>query len=130
LGVRLPSVSSITLLTAVLTSATETAFVTSPGLNLSLDNALVQIYWMVQLNTGAGTTQIQIKLRRGIDITGLQVGANWNNVVTASTNRQLSGCYIDTPGIVAGQQYTVTALQIASAGAGTFSDACIIAMVL
>jgi hypothetical protein len=130
MGVRLPSVASTTLLTTVLTSVTETAFVTAPGINLSLDNAQVWILWMVQLNTGAGTTQIQIKLRRGVDTTGFQVGQNWNNAVAVTTNRQFSGCYIDSPGIVAGQQYTVTALQISSTGNGTFSDASIMVLVL
>jgi len=130
MGVHNPTVMNTTLLTTVLTQNTETAFLTTPGINLSLDNAQVLLFWWVNLGTGGSTTGIQITVRRGADLTGAIVIQPTVDRVTAATNAFFSGVFVDTPGIVANQQYTFSALQVAAAVNGSFNLGCALAMVL
>ncbi len=130
MGVRFPQVSSNTLLSGVLTQNTEMAVVTSPPLNISLDNAQVQIFWFYVMTLAAGTTAVSYRIRRGSGVAGTQVNVNSIIAEVASTVICRSGTYIDTPGVVAGQQYSLTVLTVAAGAAGTIQDACITVMSL
>lgn len=130
MGVRLPTAASITLTTTVLTQNTETAFVTTPPLNLPFDNAQVLLFWYCDIAVGGSTTAMRINVRRGVDITGTLINVGANRTVASANIREFSGVYIDTPGAVAGVQYTLTALQTSAAGNGVFNDGSLVAMVL
>jgi hypothetical protein len=130
MGVRLSSVSSNTLLTATLTQNTETAALTTPPLSLPLDNAQVFLFWYLTGSAGASTSGMKASVRRGSGLTGTIINAGVFLLVGAAGNFLVSGTYIDTPGVVAGQQYTLTATQSGATGAGSFLDGCFTAFVL
>lgn len=130
MGVHLPSAASATLTTTVLNQNTETAFVTTPPLNLPFDNAQVILLWFCKISVGGSTTSMRINVRRGTDITGTVVNVQIATTVATANIREFSGVYIDTPGAVAGQQYTLTALQNGAAGNGVFQDGALVAIVL
>jgi len=131
MGVHFPSVASTAVANALPATATETAICTTPPLNLSLDNAQVILLWMAAITAGTSTTALVMRIRRGTGITGtlLNVGA-WTFTTVAGNLAQISGNYIDTPGIVGGQQYSLTCSQTAASGAGTLNDVCLVAFVL
>ena len=130
MGVDLPSVSTTTLLTSVLGQNVETAAIQSPPINLPLDNAQILIFWYLIVTTGGSTTQLGTRLRRGTGLTGTVVNIIDNTQVTAGNNIRLAGCYSDTPGIVAGQVYTLSVQSVGAAAAGAFIDGCMTLMVL
>jgi len=131
MGVHLPSVSSTTFVGPLPANATETIILQLPPLNLSLDNAQVILHWFANIIAGVNNTALAYRIRRGTTVTGVQVGAaTWSAAVTAGNGVQLSGFYVDTPGVVGGQQYVLTVVQSAATGAGTFNDGAILAYVL
>jgi hypothetical protein len=112
-------------------NATETIVLTTPPLNIALDFALILLVWTGGLTTGASVTSHVWRLRRGTTLTGAQVGANPLQVTVAAGNfSPATGFYFDTPGAVAGQQYTLTLTQTAATGAGVWSDGALLAFML
>lgn len=127
MGVRFPSVSSTTLVNTALVNAAETIMLTSPPLNLAVDFEQILIFWSICLNVvGASTTLAQVKIRRGTTAGGTQVNVNATTLATPANQFFMSGCYIDTPGAVAGQQYTVTLAMLSATANSNANDGCII----
>ncbi len=123
MGVRFPSVSTTTNLGVLPASAAETAIITTPPLNISLDFAVVFLAWFLAITTGATTTALVFRIRRGSGLTGATIGAAvWTHTIGAAASAVLSGKYSDTPGAVAAQQYTLTVSQTGATGAGTLND--------
>ena len=131
MGVRFPSVASTTFIGPLPASGVETLLLTTPPINEPIDNAQVLLQWYASITAGTSTTSFQFRIRRGTLITSPVVFAG-NSFVTvvATQNYIASGCYPDSPGIVAGQQYSLTIVQGAATGAGTFLDGALVAMVL
>lgn len=130
MGARWPSVQSNTLLNMPIVTTAETAIVTTPALSPAFDGGVIYLAWFFVGLLAAGVTSMTVRIRRGSGTAGTSITATAAVAATAATISQLSGCYFDTPGIVAGQQYTVT-LALAGAGANTtLSDACLIAYAL
>jgi hypothetical protein len=130
MGVRFPGFGNNTIVTAVLGTNVETIAATSTLLNISIDFSQVMILWYVMFTPGVSSTGTTMRLRRGTAITGTQLNVNGVFPVTAGNVTISSGCYIDTPGAVAGQQYSVSLLTQAATANGTITDACIIAFAL
>jgi hypothetical protein len=131
MGVHFPSVSSTTFIGPLPASATETVVLTTPPINLSLDNAQVIIHWFVDILAGTNAASHIMRIRRGTTTGGTLIGASaWFNSVTAGNQVSASGTYVDTPGVVGGQQYSLTIVQSAATGAGTFNDGALVAYVL
>jgi hypothetical protein len=130
MGVRFPSVQSNTLLNASVGINVETPVCTTPPLNLPLDNAVVLLFWYIVhfIGTTAATTRYLI--RRGTTIAGTLVNVSANLTGTAGNQVLGSGFYFDTPGAVAGQQYTLSCIDPASTVAGGIADAALLAFVL
>jgi hypothetical protein len=131
MGVRFPSVASNTFVGPLPANATETVILTTPPINEPVDNAQVLLLWFTSITAGTSTTSFQFKIRRGTTITGTVILAGTCFVtVVAAQNYISSGCYFDLPGIVAGQQYSLTIIQGAATVAGTFLDGALMALVL
>ncbi len=130
MGVRLPSVASTTILASVPATGAETVIATSPPINISLDFAQVLIWWYVNTGSGATTTAITARIRRGTTLAGALVNIASAVLVTAAAGSELTGCYPDTPGAVAEQQYSLTLSGTGTTGAMTTSDVAIIVFML
>lgn len=131
MGVRFPSVFTNTFIGPLPASAVETVVLTTPPLTLPLDGATVLLLWSMSVVTGTASTGTVIRIRRGTTTGGALVSLNpWTNTTTAALGYVLGGWYFDTPGNVAGQQYSLTVVQTAATGAGTWSDGALLAFAL
>jgi hypothetical protein len=120
MGIHTATVSTTTLVNTAIPAA-ETAVLTTPALSPGLDNASVFLWWWLQLATGAGGTAITWTLRRGSGIGGASVITGTLTSV-ASTNIWMPGCWVDSPGVVGGQQYTLTLNDNGAAGVVAFGS--------
>lgn len=131
MGVRFPSQASNTFVGPLPANATETVILSSPPLNISLDFSQVMIFWACNILAGATTTALVFKLHRTASTLSPNVfAAAWTHTLAAASSAVMSGCYFDTPGAVAGQQYFLTVSQTAATGAGTFNDGALLAFAL
>ena len=131
MGVRLASVFSTTFIGPLPASAAETVCLTTGPIIEAVDNAAIILLWFAAITAGTSVTSHVFRVRRGTTTAGAQVGANpWSDTVAAAAFLATSGVYVDTPGVVAGQQYSLTVVQTAATVAGVFNDGCLLAMVL
>jgi hypothetical protein len=131
MGVRFPSVATNTFVGPLPASAVETVVLTTPPINEPIDNAQVLLFWMANLTPGASTTSLVWRLRRGTTTAGVALGlTTWGFTTAAGNFVTNSGWYFDFPGVVAGQQYSLTVSQTADTVAGAWADGALIAMVL
>jgi hypothetical protein len=131
MGVRFPSVFTNTFVGPLPANATETVVLTTPPLNLALDFATVFLQWCASINPGTSTTALLYRLRRGTTAAGTLVGTSFNSgTLTVGVALTVSGCYFDTPGAVAGQQYSLTVSQTADTVAGVWIDGALLAYAL
>lgn len=130
MGVRFPGAGNITLVTTTLVTTAETIVLTSQPLNLALDFEQVLILFMADILAGTNTTAITLRIRRGASLTGALVSTTLGGAATAGTSAMWSGCYVDSPGAIAGQQYSLTAQQTAASANGTVNDGCIVVVAL
>ncbi len=131
MGVRFPSQGSNVLVNNTITTTVETVLCTSPPLSLPLDFALVLLSWYLLIGIiGTAATTATVRIRRGAGTGGTVINNPVAVPVTAGSSVSLSGCYIDTPGAVAGQQYSVTVTMGAATANSTPSDTCLLAYAL
>ena len=130
MGVRYPTAFSTTIAGSPPASGAETVVCISAPLTIPLDFAQVLLFWYVSLTTGAGTTSLTWRLRPGTTLTGATINQAFGFVVTAATQTQASGCYVHTPGAVAGQQYALTLQGTGTTGAMSVNDVCLLALAL
>lgn len=132
MGVRFSGGGSIVLVNGSFNSGgPESIIVSSPPLSVPFDSAQVCILWFISLLAGNTAMTYNFRIRRGTAITSPLI--NVDEAITgpaANAKAIYSGVYIDTPGAVASQQYS---LGILGAGGGTnpiINDACMYAFVL
>jgi hypothetical protein len=125
MGVRFVSNGNNTIVNTTVTTTTETVVATTPATNLTLDYQQVLLFWYFVFTTGAATTALTVRLRRGTTISGTLLNVATSTPVSASSAYYLSGCYTDIPGIVAEQQWSITIQAAGATGNGTVNDACI-----
>ena len=131
MGVRFPSVASNTFIGPLPASVAETIVLTTPPLTLPLDFSQVFLFWFANMTAGTGTNTLSFRIRRGTTLTGALLGAPpWSIAIAAGNAGFHSGCYIDTPGAVAGQQYSLTVVQTTATAAGTWADGNLVAFAL
>jgi hypothetical protein len=117
-GGRMPMVFSAVSAGNALNAA-ESVVVTSPPLNPGLDSALVLLIFEWSTGTiGTTGTAVTMIIRQGTTALGPNVGLNPTTLCTAGQPFNGVMVAVDTPGAVAGQQYTGT---ITVTGAGTNS---------
>jgi hypothetical protein len=131
MGVRFPSVQSNVFIGPAPASAAEFAVVTTPPFSPPVDNGIVYLHWFMKFLTGATTTALVVQLRRGSGVAGTVVNLSSAAFsIGAAANGILSASYFDSPGVVAGLQYTLTCQQTGASGAGVWGDQALLAYVL
>jgi hypothetical protein len=100
-------------------NAAETAILTSPPISTSGPSSIVRVKGVINWVTGGSTTSVVVRLRRGTDATGTALAVASQVTVGAALAVNVALNCTDTPGEVAGQQYTLTAQQTAGAGNGS-----------
>lgn len=131
MGVRFPTVTTNTFIGPLPASAVETLCLTTPGISEPIDNGQVILLWTASITPGTSTTSLVFRLRRGALVTSPLVNLTTFSFTTVAANlTTVSGWYFDSPGIVAGQQYSLTVVQTADTVAGTWVDGALLAMVL
>lgn len=101
-----------------LVTPTETACVTTAGLS-TVGARSISLHGQALITSGAGTTAMTLRLRRGSGTGGTQVVTATAVSDTAGDTKPYTFDYDDTPGEVAGQQYTLTAQPTGATAAGT-----------
>lgn len=104
-------------------TTTETVAATSPPVTSARPGQPVTLDANVTINSGTGTTGVNLICRRGTTTAGTQVGDTVTITATAGTRQTLSATWQDTPGDVASQQYVVTVTQTGATANGTISHA-------
>lgn len=99
--------------TAVLTFTVPPEFQAAGGQGIYIDANCV-------VNTGAGVTALQVRVRQGVGTGGALVGLMQQTQALASTPNELAGCANLDPTLIypAGNTYTVTVQQVAATGNG------------
>src|SRR5229473_2284251 len=115
MGVRFPSVATTTVL-GVSIAGGETVMCTTPPLNIPLDFAQVLLFWYCILLSNTTGTTVTWRLRRGTTTAGALINVPQTNPTGAAVQLMFSGCYIDTPGAVAAQQYSLTCVLAGGGG--------------
>ncbi len=129
MGVRWATVFSTTIVNATIVTTAETIVVTTPPINLTLDGALVLLMWYVNALAGAGTTNWTYLLRRGTLVASPLINVNFSENATAAVGISRGGSYVDSPGLVAEQQYSLTLTQSGATGNATVRDVFLAAIV-
>lgn len=131
MGVRIGSTFSTTFIGPFPANNTETIVLTTGPVNLAVDNANVLLVWFFSILAGTGVTQIITQIRRGTQVSSPRVGiSSFPSPATAAVSTSYSGCYVDTPGVVAAVQYTATIVQTGATAASSWNDGCLMAFVL
>lgn len=110
-------------------AVTETVVATISGITLPRPGMPVVITYAGTLLTGAGTTAVTVRCRRGVDATGTLVGTAETPTAAASASIDLAGAYVDQPGELANASYVITVQQTAAGAAGTSQAAVAICLV-
>lgn len=123
--------ASVTADTPVVTT-TETIAVTVSGVTLPRPGMRVKIRGWCQITTGASTTALTPRVRRGTAITDPVVGDAVAEEIEAAAGSEeaLDVMVIDTPGELAGGSYILTVQQTAASANGSILQAGIEAEVL
>lgn len=101
-----------------ITSTGETALATTPGLTTA-GARTVSIQGQAIIQAPTGTSTLALKIRRGSGTTGANVITPTLVSATANAIAGYSFAWDDSPGEVAGQQYTLTVSPTGAGGAGT-----------
>lgn len=104
-------------------NVTETVVATMSGITLPRPGMPVAITYLGTLTTGATTTAVTIRCRRGIDATGVLVGTAEVPTEAAAVQADLAGGWTDFPGELANGSYVVTVQQTAATSVGTSVNA-------
>jgi len=131
MGVRFPSVQSNVFVGPLPANATETVVCTTPPFTPPQDFSVIFISWFFAFLAGTGVTSVFFNLRRGTTTGGAALRLNpWGLAQTASANGFFSGNYFDSPGAVAGLQYSLTIIQTGATAGGTQVDTAMLAFAL
>lgn len=114
-----------------LTTTTETVIISSGAIAVPYETARLLILAWAQLTTGAGTTAVTPRIRRGTVATGTLVGeANAEQVKAAAGSTE--PCFIvvsDEQSPAAAVEYSLTLAQTGATGDGTALQAGIVVLV-
>lgn len=130
MGVRTNSISTSSILGSPIVTTAETIIATTGPLGLTIDNAEVLIWWMANITLTGSTTAFTARLRRGNALASTLVNVAQAVTAAANTTILINGCYRDTPGVVAGVQYSLSVQMTAAAANSTVNDVSLIAMSL
>lgn len=129
MGVRFPSVGSTTAGTPS-APPSEWIAATSPPINQSIDGQVFLIIWSITYLGGAVGPQIAYNIRRGPLTSSTLITSGQVCTEVASVRYQRSGNTLDSPGIVANLQYSLSCNISNAATAVTVQDVSILVLAL
>ncbi len=103
----------------------ETLAVTSSQTSTPQEVALVLIVAAIAVTTGAATTALQLRIRRGVSVAGQQVGQTYNHPAPAAGNTTVMMMAVDQQINTYFCQYSLTVQQTAATANGTVTAATI-----
>lgn len=109
---------------APITLAAETIVATTQGVSPSGKGVPVYINIESNVTSGAGTTAVVVRCRRGTQLTSPLVGNAITRGFAAATSDDLSASWNDNPGEVVSQQYVITMQQTGGTGNGSVTQSC------
>lgn len=115
--------TTATVANANVVTTNETVAQVSPALSVTQDGDPIQVTGTVSFTTGTATTAVTVRCRRGNGITGTVVGTAEVDTLAAAVSAPISVDFLDFPGAVAGQVYSITVQQTAATGNGTVNSA-------
>jgi hypothetical protein len=131
MGARLPSVVSNTVLNSPIVTTTETVICTTPPFSPSIDGVAVLILATWTCTPGTSANAMTARLRRGSAVGGAQLqAAPYPNPCGAIANQGGMLWYFDQPGIIGGQQYSLTLAMAGATGNTTVTDVAMLAFAL
>lgn len=114
-----------------LVNAVETVMLTTPPLNPGIDSAVVLLLASAVISPfGASTTALVARFRQGTTTAGALVGSSTTTTTAAGNSLNATQIGIDTPGAVAGMQYSFTGSAAAAAANSTVGSGVMIALAL
>ena len=114
------------------TVATEVVIATSAAVIVDTPQNQVVLKWAADIAFGADATAATFKLKRGTTTSGtaITLGTTWGPAtVTGSTRAIFAGAGIDSPGVVHGQTYVLTATLTANDTTTTYDNVYLEAVV-
>ncbi len=114
---------------AIVTTA-ETIVVTSDPITISPGAKRVLLVGYVQITTGAGTTALVPRVRRGPALADALVGEANPQAAAASVNDRLMVLVVDDNPGEGKRQYSLTVVQTAASGNGNVTAAALVAIAL
>lgn len=102
-----------------LTTTSETIVCTISGADVTQEGDQVIIEGFAQVTTGAGTTSLQLRVRRGTTLSGPQVGQTAQQTCTAAAPAQIGIQVDDVPPESSNLSYVLTVQQVGATGNGT-----------
>lgn len=131
MGVRFPSVFSNSIVNPAISTTAETVIATTPPFSPPIDAAQVIIHVVCSITIGTAGATLTLTIRRGPLVTSPLVQVHQPGITVVAGNTLGFGAfYVDTPGAVGGQQYSLTATVGSATGNSTVLDAAILAMAL
>lgn len=101
----------------------ETVALVTPPVSTTFGSDTIDIEGKANLTTGASTTAVVFRCRRGNGITGTVVGVAETDTIAAGASETHPFQFTDNPGDVAGQVYSLTVQQTAATANGTVNSA-------
>lgn len=110
--------------------AAETVVCTCGPISPINDTAQILLLWFVEFTVGTSGTSAKVLLRRGASTSSTLINVGQASTVVAANLVRFGGSYMDAPGAVAEQLYSLTLTIGAGAAASTVSDVSLIACCL
>lgn len=130
MGVRLPTAFSSAGLGNP-PGAAEAVLCTTPPINIPLDFAQILLFACFSITVAGATSASYFgRVRRGTTIAGTLVGGNSAIAIAPGGSVFWGACYADTPGAIAGQQYSLTVTMAGASGITSIGEVSLMAIVL
>ena len=103
--------------------ATEKVVATLANVSTPGPEAEVNLFGHVNITTGTAATAVVVKVRRGTDTSGTEVGTAETDTLAAGNKESIPFNVVDTPGDIAGESYVVTVTETSATADGTVNYA-------
>jgi hypothetical protein len=128
-GGRVPFVFSAAVVGS-LANAAETVVCTTPPLNPGNDSPFVILLGIVTVTAGTNATLLNLKCRQGTTALGPNAGLPSTITAVAGTQYAVAVMGVDTPGAVAGLQYSLTGQATAATAVSLVQFAFLMALAM
>lgn len=130
MGVRIGSSSNANIVAAAVVTTAETIIAQTGPIGQAVDNAQVLVFAYALITPGTAATAITVRLRRGTTVASPAINIPVAVGVAAGAPFILNLSYVDSPGVAAGLQYSLSVQFTSATGNSTINDVSISGIVL